>query len=138
MNFEIKPYIGVGCIQLGMKREDVRKCFNNVYRESKKGSSNGNNSDAFTCCYVYYNKRDICEAIEFFGDARVTMSGILMLGESYSKVKKYIESMDNFISIDDSGFTSFKYGIGIYAPFAQDEPDEPVESVIVFQKGYYD
>ncbi|MDP4145812.1 MAG: hypothetical protein Q8936_15205 [Bacillota bacterium] len=39
---------------------------------------------------------------------------------------------------NDCGFTSHKFGIGIYAPFAQDKPGEPVEGVIVFAKGYYD
>lgn len=33
---------------------------------------------------------------------------------------------------DDLGFTSYKYGIGIYALY------DAVEAVIVFEKGYYD
>ena len=138
MNFEIVPYVGAGCIKLGMERAEIRKCFNNIYRESKKSSSTGNTSDVFDCCYVYYKEQDTCEAIEFFGEAQATIDGKIMLGEPYSRVKNMFEAIDNSISFGDSGFTSFKYGVGVYAPFAQDEPDEPVESVIVFEKGYYD
>ena len=41
------------------------------------------------------------------------------------------------IEEDNTGFTEYKYGIGVYAP----DKDETVcypESVIVFKKGYYD
>ena len=39
---------------------------------------------------------------------------------------------------DETGFTSNKYGIGIYAPNKDWELDCKIEAVIVFKKGYYD
>ena len=57
-------------------------------RESKKGSSCGSRSDVFEYCYVYYNKQDACEAIEFFGEIKLTIDSKRILGEAYSRVKK--------------------------------------------------
>jgi hypothetical protein len=39
--------------------------------------------------------------------------------------------------LDETGFTSNEFGFGVYAPFAVEEPDDPIESVIVFERGYY-
>ncbi|MET3696526.1 hypothetical protein ABID53_000845 [Bacillus oleivorans] len=38
------------------------------------------------------------------------------------------------------GVTSLKLGIGLYAPnyFMEESPNELVEAVIVFRRGYYD
>jgi len=83
-------------------------------------------------------KTGVCEAIEFFGEAKVIINNETILGKSYTEIKDMFEAIDDSIDFDATGLTSFKYGVGVYAPFAEDEPDEPVESVIVFEKGYYD
>ena len=41
------------------------------------------------------------------------------------------------IEEDNTGFTEYKYGIGVYAPDKDEDVCYP-ESVIVFKKGYYD
>lgn len=138
MNFEIVPYVGVGSIKFGMKREEVRKCFENRFEEFKKTVFSETSTDDFGCCHVFYKKQDTCEAIECFEEANVTMDGKKIIGMPYIEIKAMFEKIDNSLVLNDAGFTSFKFGIGVYAPFAQDEPGEPVESVIVFEKGYYE
>lgn len=57
--------------------------------------------------------------------------------------KKYIDveiafrNIDSDIEIDEVGFNSNKFGIGVYAP-NKDDSDSEIESVIIFRKGYYD
>lgn len=139
MEFKIKPYVGVGDILLGMTSEQIQKVMDGPPSKKFKRFKDAEfDIDRFASFFVYYRHPGVCEAIEFFGEATVLIDGKALLGRSFSEVKKFLEAIDSSLSIDNSGLTSFKYGVGVYAPFAQDEPDEPVESVIVFEKGYYD
>jgi len=45
---------------------------------------------------------------------------------------------DSDIEQTDDSLTSYKLGIGVYAPDADENPNLPPESVIAFEKGYYD
>jgi len=137
MKFEVIAYVGAGCITLGMTRDTIRKCFDDKYIEFKKTPFSEMLTDDFGLCHVYYKKQGTCEAVEFFGDAEVIFNGKPIIGKSYSEIKNMFERIDELLDFNDAGFTSLKYGIGIFAPFALDEPDEPVESVIIFEKGYY-
>ena len=57
--------------------------------------------------------------------------------------KKYVDleiafkNMDSDIEIDEVGFNSNKYGIGVYAP-NKDACNSTIESVIIYRQGYYD
>lgn len=137
MVFEVLPYVSVGNISFEMKREEVREKFNNEYEEFKKTPFSENTTDDFGCCHVYYNKQDKCEAIEFFESAKVFFEGELITNKPYNEVKKIFESKDSDIEFNDSGFTSLKYGIGIFALYVEEDSNELVEGVIVFKKGYY-
>ena len=46
-------------------------------------------------------------------------------------IKKAFEKYDNKIEVDEYGFTSYKYGFNIYGD------SEEVESLFVFENGYY-
>lgn len=136
MDFDIKPYDGAGCLKLRMERVDIRKCFNNQYKEIKKTPLSQSITDDFGCCHVYYKINDICEAVEFF-EREVMFNGQKLIGRPYSEVRNFFETIDNSIDFNDAGFTSLKFGVRVFAPFAHDEPDEPVESIIIFERGYY-
>lgn len=138
MKFDIIPYGGAGCVNFGMNREDIRKCFNNQYKEFKKTPLSESLTDDLRCCHIYYKENDICEAVEFFEGAEVIFDGKLLLGIPYNKIKDMFEAIDDSLDFNDAGFTSYKYGIGVFTSYASDEPDEPVEAVIIFEKGYYD
>jgi hypothetical protein len=138
VEFRIIPYIGVGCIKFGMKREDIRKCFNNQFVQFRKTPFSETLTDDFGCCHVFYKKQKTCEAIELFKEAGATINNKRLVGEPYAEVRAMFEAIDETIVVNDDGFTSFKYGIGVYAPLAKEQPEEPVEAIIVFEKGYYD
>lgn len=138
MEFSIEPYTGSGEILLGMTSQQIEEILSAKPRKFKKFRDDEFETDAFDMFYVYYKSPGICEAIEFFKPAVVTFSGVNLMQKSYDELKRLFLSLDEDTECDDSGLTSYKYGIGIYAPLAEDEPLEPAEGVIIFEKGYYD
>ncbi|APM38927.1 hypothetical protein [Clostridium kluyveri] len=138
MEFSIEPYVGVGKILLGMTSQQIENILRIKPRKFKKFEDDEFETDAFDMCYVYYKDPGVCEAIEFFKPAIVTLNGTNLIGESYKDVKNLFLMLDEETEYEDTGLTSYKYGVGIYAPFAEDDPLEPVEGVIIFENGYYD
>jgi hypothetical protein len=138
MNFEIKPYIGAGKILLGMTSEQIQKVMGSKPDKFKKSLDDVYDTEKFACFFAYYKSPGICEAIEFFGEADVIFNGESMIGRPYADVEAMFKKVDNVLELDGAGLTSYKYGVGIYASAAKKEPLEPVEAVIVFEKGYYD
>jgi hypothetical protein len=138
MIFNISPYIGVEEIEFDMQRQKVRNKFNGDYREFKKTKFSINTTDAFQFCHVYYDNANLCEAIEFFEPAIVAFDNFQITGKSYRVVKEYFENIDEKLDFNDAGFTSYKYGVGVFAPYALDEPDGLIEAIIIFRNGYYD
>jgi hypothetical protein len=70
--------------------------------------------------------------------SRPTLFGKELLGIPFSEAKAFMMGLDDGLKVDDAGLTSHRFGVGLYAPYAQKNPEEPVESIIIFAKGYYD
>lgn len=137
MEFNIKPYVGVGMIRLGMTPDEVQTTLISKAEKFRKFDDDEYETDSFDWCHVFYKKPGVCEAIELFAPALVIFNGEYLIGNSFSKVKDFVLQFDEKLQIDETGFTSLKFGFGVYAPFAESEPLEPVEGVIVFEKDYY-
>ncbi len=56
-----------------------------------------------------------------------------LLGQSYKNVKSKFLELDHFLEVDDCGFTSYKFGLGIYVSNSESYASI-VEGVIVFKK----
>ncbi|MBC8062413.1 MAG: hypothetical protein H7Y18_17345 [Clostridiaceae bacterium] len=138
MKFLIEPYVGGGEILFGMNSQQIEETLSVKAIKFKKFEDDELDTDAFDMCHIYYKNPGICEAIEFFKSAIVIFSGVNLLEKSYYDVKKLFLALDEKTECDDSGLTSYKYGIGIYAPFATEEPLESAVGVIIFEEGYYD
>lgn len=138
MKFSIEPYVGVGKIKLGMNQEDIHEVLNEEPSRFKKFQDDEYETEAYENFYVYYKKNGTCEAIEFFSPANVMLNGINLLELPFKDIEKYFLKIDENVVIEETGLTSYKYGVGIYAPYALDEPLEKAEGVIVFEKGYYE
>lgn len=138
MEFLIEPYVGVGTIKLGMNQKDIQEVLNEEPRRFRKFQDDEYETEAYEYFYVYYKNPGICEAIEFFNPAKVILNGITLLELPYKDIEEYFLKIDKDVEIEETGLTSYKYGVGIYAPYALDEPLEKAEGVIVFEKGYYE
>lgn len=137
MEFEIKPYVGAGKILLGMTSEKIQEVMAEEPDKFKKSNEDEYDSDMFKVFFAYYKKPGVCNAIEFYGEANVTLNGKIMIGRPYADVQDMFKEIDDSLELDGAGLTSLKYGVGIYASGAKKNPLDPVESVIVFEKGYY-
>ncbi|WP_458648202.1 hypothetical protein [Sivoneniella epilithica] len=140
VKLEIEPYQGIAGVQFGMSCEQVRHALNSSVRAFKKTAIDELNTDAFDelGMHVYYKQPDGCEAIELAAPANPTFRGKALIGQPFSELRNWFRSIDPQIEVDETGLTSFEFGLGLYVPFASQSPNAPIEAVIIFQQGYYD
>jgi hypothetical protein len=138
MQFPIEPYVGAGPIRLGMTSQEIQNALSEVPKKFKKFKDDEFQTDSFKTFFAYYKRPGVCEAIEFHQPADVTFRGVQLLNVPFEQSRKMFESLDDGTVVDNTSLTSYKYGIGLYAPFADDEPNLPPEGVIVFERNYYD
>ncbi|WP_340673007.1 hypothetical protein [Brevibacillus agri] len=134
--FVIAPYVGAGVILLGMSREEAADAMQFIPRPFRTFQQ-PLDSDDFSCCFVSYQPPGVCEAVEFHPNVEVLFYGKNLLGQPYQEVEAFVREHDPDWQATGDGFTSFRYGFGVYAPYAFEDVCQPVESVIVFEKGYY-
>lgn len=140
MEFEIEPYGGVGPVRLGMTIQEVRHALGEEPTTTSK-SDTGIPSDLFSTrgILVHYREPGISEAVEF-GDPTTspTYQGQRLLSRPFEELQAWFESLDPGAQTEADGLTSYKLGVGLYAPSALKDPNEPVQGVIVFDHGYYE
>lgn len=140
MDFTIDPLKGVGPIRFGMDSETIQKLVGGRINQFKKSPTSLEYTDAFLDhhIHVYYKANGECEAIEFGPGSNPMFMSNSLIGRQYRVIQTLFEQLDDSVELEDSGLTSYRYGVGVYAPDAIDSPDEPVEGVIVFEQGYYE
>lgn len=143
MDFEVVPYRALGPIELGMPRERVRQILGSSLKSSEKAIESGVSVPARDLSVglgvrVEYDDGYKCCSIEATHPARPTFQGMSILEKSFRELKTWFQEKDPQLQADDSGLTSFLLGVGVYAPLSEEDPDQPIESMIVFREGYYD
>lgn len=121
------PLVGVGAVEFGMKRTEVRSIFGKA-TEFKKSKFSKTTTDDFGFCHVFYNTKDECEAIEIFNDVEVEIDGIVVFPTNIERLSAICADLMK----DDSGYISVGCSIGIYAP------DGAMESILFATRGYYE
>lgn len=129
---EIEPYEKVGNIKFGSERETVRKD-NGNFKEFRKSRFSKNSTDDFSSFHVFYSEDDRVEAVEFFRESNLYFHDIQLFSQSYSDLKARLNALDSNITEDESGIIYKTLGFSVYSP-----DGEQVESILVFEKGYYD
>ncbi len=142
MDFVIHPYQSVGPIRIGMPRDEVRSVLKAKFKSFKKYEELEEPIDSFDSLgvHVYYKSPGVVEAVELFYEPPHTVQfcNQQLTGVSYKEIRDWLITLDPGIDEDDEGLTSRKFGISLYAPDAEDAPEEPTESAMVFEEGYYD
>jgi hypothetical protein len=136
----IVPYESLDQIRFGMPRDEVRKAVGVSFTEFVRNEFSAAPTDNFDTLslFVNYDSAHRCEAIELAPPAEANFMGKDLLAMSFAEAAKWISTLDAKLHVDEAGLTSYKFGLGLYAPDHQDSPEKPSESVIVFRKGYYD
>ena len=139
MIYEIESYIGAGPVRLGMTREEIRHALGVPVEEHRKTQWDELLDDVFGSLgiVVAYRKPGVCEFIEFGGIVFPTLKGESFLGRPYRDVQRWFEAHDPMISLDGTGLISLAFGVTIFASGAVKAPDEPVESVGIFEREYF-
>lgn len=139
MRLVIRQHEGAGPVQFGMTREAVATAVGASPRRFRRAPT-ANETDAFADegIYVEYGADDACEAVEMASPAVPTLQGRELLSVPYQELRDWVLKLDPAVEMDGAGLISRALGVGFYAPAAVEAPEEFVESVIAFRRGYYD
>jgi hypothetical protein len=139
MEMIIKPREGIGLINIGMSRQQVRAELATPVQTFRRYRSEIE-VDYFVPLgiQVDYDRNDLCNFITALAAAKSTFQGWPIVGVPFADCRAWFEQLDSDLKVDDTGLTSRKLGINVYAPGAMQEPLDPVEAVCVFAEGYYD
>ena len=112
-----------------MTKEEISTILNIIPETFEK--SEGEFVDDFKLMHVYYNNQHKSIAFEIFPEIEVKFNKINLTKGKIENLKEVFQEYDRDIEIDEYGFTSYKYGFNIYGD------SEDVESLFVFEEGYY-
>jgi hypothetical protein len=141
MDYTIYPYEGVGPIRLGMTQQEIRTILGEPEETVKKVPSSEYPLDYYVQLgiQVFYKKPWVCDSIEMVNNAKPTFQGQSFFDRPYSDLKRWFRQIDNSVEIENSGLTSYTFGIALYAPHDEEiEPTKSVTTVFVFERGLYD
>lgn len=140
MNYEIQPLKGIGSIEFGMLSTKVRSLIGGEFKSFKRSPAAAYPCDYFPHIgvFAYYKGSGELEAIELALPAQPTLDGMNLFDIGFDAVKVLLKSKDTGLHIEIDGAISPALGISLYAPDAKENPATICESVLVFEKGYYD
>lgn len=135
----VEPFKSVGILHFNEKRQAIRKKVNEPF-ESRAREFEGikTHYDFFpkSDFLVYYDENDEVQAFDFFAQNPI-FNGINLLTEPFIKLVKIFSELDTDLIVDETSFTSNKYGIGAHCPYTGQDGMSPPESVIIFNHDYY-
>lgn len=139
MIFDISPLVGAGTLKFGMASNQVRKELGVNFKSFKRTPAAEMPCDYFDSVgvFVYYRKPDVVEAIEFALPAEPIFEEHNLLQMPFKDLLELLRAKDDQLEIEVDALSSNALGIGAYAPNAEESPDLPVDSIIVFERGYY-
>lgn len=140
MIFSIDLLKGAENIFFGMTPNEVRAELGGKYKSFKKTYHSKYPCDYFEelGVFVYYKLPGLVEAIEFSEPAKPILEEKNLLCLPFEQLKSILLSKDTELEIEPDSLTSYSLGVGVYAPDANRLPNSFPESIIVFERGYYD
>ncbi|CAM2010538.1 hypothetical protein [Acanthopleuribacter pedis] len=142
MRLDMHPYQGVGPIQFGMTREQVRKAASEPAHPFRKNMFSLCDTDEFTKArvHVFYEAEgDTVEAIEIWQPAKPTLGGATLLDKPIVLLRQQLLETDPEMAEEKVGeLQSDKLGLCVWAPTADADPHLPPRSVMMFCRGYWD
>lgn len=139
MRFEIRPWIGALPFEFGRSVQEVRALAGEPPRPFRKSPDSAHFTDAFPRLglHVDYTRRGTCCALELATPAIVAWDGLSMLDCTFTALFGRLHLKDKSVDVNASGATAKGIGIAVYAPFHDEDPELPCESIFVFDETYY-
>jgi hypothetical protein len=148
MKYELLPYEGFifrsksnSIIELLQDKDYYQYKFNLISEEVRRFESQKfKESHYFEIGIIidFDDENCLAETISFVNNSVPMFKKKKLLELNYKDLKSFFKEIDSELKNTDVGFTSFKYGIDIYAPLGKEEPDNPAEAIMIFVKGYFD
>jgi len=146
MEIIIHPYQGIeipgkGRISFGMTRKRVRSFFSEQPIEPLMIETNTIPKDVYydVSLHLSYTDSELLKSIEIAPSLDPVFQGQHLLRTPYQQIETWFKEVDQNLQIEeDEGFTSHQFGIGLWAPNAEENPlDYIAESVFIFARDYY-
>ncbi|VEE61138.1 Uncharacterised protein [Shewanella putrefaciens] len=140
MDFSIIPFEGVGSIKFGMTPKQVRTNLGSGFKSFKRTPDSVLPCDYYEALgvFIYYKLPSVVEAIEFAEPANPELDKAGLLTMSFNEVHNFLAAKDPSLEIQSDSLTSYNLGISVYAPNADEDPNLLIESILLFENGYYD
>ena len=138
-DYQVNPLVGVGPIQFGMKRSELRQSLSIEYKEFQRSNADFT-EDYFEAyeIFVRYKQSSTVQNVEVSCDTPLTINyKNENLFKPFNELKSFLEKDDPELETDHEGITSHKLGIGAWYPHLAEEPENLPESIIFFEEGYY-
>lgn len=130
---EIIPYVSAGLLKLNMKKREIQSIIDESPEAFTKWEEEPAEHYVQSGIIVYYNEDgETSNAFEFVQNSNPTLNGVNYLTKKYATAKSLLRELDNEIVEDEDTIITFKYGISLYIL------NDKVESLLVFEEGYYD
>jgi len=135
MHFDLRPLHGVGIVDFGMTRDEVRRILNTPYEEFMKTPDATLPTDDFRSLdiHVYYGEGLLCKGVELWPSADLRVDGHEVLRRPWDEVKAWLGRMAPDFLVKDSLVLARSIGLSLYVPDIDEEPDALVESAYAFR-----
>jgi hypothetical protein len=140
MNLAIQSFVGVGDIMLGDSSDNIRNIVKGRVRSLRKTPTSVSPMDQFIDAgiMIHFDSANVCKSIELVPPANPTFLGREFLRKPVQTVLAWLSELDKITQLDRSGTVFLQLGISLYSSQGINDPASRVDSVTVFQKGYYD
>lgn len=140
MEFRISPYKSVGPIELHMSLSEVESALQQKAMIIRQWDGTKLGRAAFPDLGIRLELQadEKCISIELFKPARPVLYDRSLLREPGNQLLEWLKSEDSEFRTDDVGLNFLTLGVGIYVPDFREEPEKFPESVLVFERGYWD
>lgn len=128
--WKIIPGISLNGIAFGETRDQVRVRIGKPYKEFKKTPFAENTTDAYEDYHIYYDKNNLLEAIEFFGDVKVYIGRSVVFPGRITKAQKLFGDLSD----EGYGYISLAYSVGITL---NSDDETKIEGILFGCEEYY-
>ena len=133
MEYDIRPFVGIGELKFGETREALRERLGATVKPFLKCKT-GPLVDAYDSfgLHLYFDSQDRLEFIETFVPAMTTFAEIHLLGLEVEEANRLLSEIGCSGEPIDVGYQYDNEGFCLYAPLSI------VLAVSAFRRGYYD
>jgi hypothetical protein len=129
---EIRPWHGVGPLNFGISREEVRAIMGPPSSSFLKGSD----VDDFNGAHVFLDPLGKFEAMETWQPRKLFLSGVDLLSLPFHRLREFLSNLDKLCAEADAGLDCPGIGVRVYCPKFQDSPESTAEAILCHSREY--